>query len=223
MLLKQRNIVVRPDTAEKAELEIKKLEHFGWLRVRDKKNDDGTVLVSLVRDEDECADKVESEGKYRSAKVASAYAAAALENLQSAKEHAPAKKKKGGIASLIIFSFIAAIFVAAAVVPFVWQTLICDYVFTGNNVAQLGGDWTFFGFARFNFANSGLVVLSLLFACVLCLFALLFVVMGLNSFSKKRNTFDEDYETVIADKIAYFEEVQAVAAADVEELYPAQN
>lgn len=223
MLLKQRNIVVRPDNADKAELEMKKLEHFGWVRVCDNPNEDGSVVISYVRDEDECADKVESEQAYRSAKVASAYASATAERLTYIRDNSPIRKK--GVTSAIIFGIVALLFIALAVVPLVWQTVFCDYIFTGDAAAQLGGDWTFFGFTRFNFQNSGLPVLALLFTCVFSFFAIFFATMAMFVFKKNQaKTFDDyDDEVAISNKIAYLEEVKAAADADIASIYPDEN
>ena len=221
MLLKQRNIVVRPETKEKCELEMKKLEHFGWLRVRESANEDGTSIVSFVRDEDEAADKVAAEKKYRSAKVASEYAAAATESLKALRESNPIRKKS--VAPAIVFGVLALVFVAIAVAAIVFKTAFTDYIFTGDNVATLGGKWTFFGFTVFNFQNSGLIILGILFASVFVSFALLFAALAIFNLKKNQAKNFEDYddEFSIENKIAYLEEVKATADADLAKLYSA--
>ena len=219
MLLKQRNIIIRPDDAELAAAEMKKLEHFGWLRVSDTPNEDGSVVVSYVRDEDECPEKVAFEDTYRSAKVASGYAAKTIDRLTAIRDANPIRKK--GSAGAIACVVFALIFLALAVVPLVWQTVFCDYLFTGDVVAHLGGEWTFFGFTRFNFQNSGLPVLALLFSCVFCFFALLFITMAIFIFKNNQaKTFDDyDDEMTVSERIAYFEEVKAAADADLAKIY----
>ncbi len=221
MLLKQRNIVVRPDTKEKCELEMKKLEYFGWLRVRESVNEDGSSIVSFVRDEEESADKVAAEQKYRSAKVASEYAAAATESLKAIRDTSPIRKKSK--VPLILFTALALGFIALALLAVVWQNVYCDYIFTGDNVAKLGGEWTFFGFTVFNFQNSGLIILGILFASVFVSFALLFATLAIFTVKKNqaKNFDDYDDEVSIENKIAHLEEIKAAADADVVRLYGA--
>ncbi len=215
-MLKQRNLLVRPGNEENAKLEMDKLEHFGWTRVLDKTNPDGTMIISYARDDEEQAELAERETRYRSAKLAEEFAGCANERLTELKGQ---KKSKLGLVLTIIFAVLAVAFVALTVVALVLDRSVYKAIF-GQGVT-FAGDWQFLGAPMFSL-NKELLQVKLLAVVILAPFALLFLSLAFFFLRKNlANKLDSlDYASFAFQEATYYDEVKETAAREAAELYP---
>ncbi len=214
-MLKQRNLVIRPDNQELAELEMKKLEHFGWVRVVDTPCPDGSVMVSYVRDDEEKAAEAENEYRYRSAKLAAEFAQGANERLTELSGSDRAKKK--GIFPVILFGFLAAIFLAATVMFIVWDGFMRILL---PEALALNGGWTFLNLS--NIGSAKWKVQSIIFLCIACgAFFFFFIALMFSSIRKiKESNLDNlDYANFALAEMTYYDEVRESAQSEAEMLF----
>ena len=214
-MLKQRNLVIRPDNQELAELEMKKLEHFGWVRVVDTPCPDGSVMVSYVRDDEEKVQAAENEYKYRNAKLAAEFAQEAGERLTELSGSDRAKKKS--VFPAILFGLLAMVFLGAAVTFVVWDGFMRlllpeELVFNGG--------WTFLNLSKIGSASWK--IQSIIFLCMACgAFFLFFIALMFSSIRKiKESNLDNlDYATFALAEMTYYEEVKENAQNEAKMLF----
>jgi hypothetical protein len=219
-MLKQRNLVIRPDNQELAELEMKKLEHFGWVRVVDTPCADGSVMVSYVRDDEENAEAAENEYKYRSAKLATEFAQSANERLTTLSGSDRAKKKS--VFPAILFGFFAAAFLALGVMLVVWDGFMRMLI---PEKIAINGGWSFFNDYAIGSADPAGKARSIIFLCIACAaFFFFFIALMLSSIRKiKESNLDNlDYAQFALAEMTYYEEVSEAAQTEAQRLFPEQ-
>ncbi len=215
-MLKQRNLVIRPDNQELAELEMKKLEHFGWVRVVDTPCPDGSVMVSYVRDDEEMREQADNEYKYRCAKLASEFAESANERLTELQGSERARKKS--VAPVIVFAILSTIFLAAAVLVAVWDGVL-RFIFTESLL--INGGWTFLGVSVIG--SAAWKAHTVVFLCVVCgAFFLFFLALMFSAIRKiKESNLDNlDYAQFALTEMTYYEEVRESAQNEAGVLFP---
>ena len=217
-MLKQRNLVIRPDNQELAELEMKKLEHFGWVRVVVTPCPDGSVMVSYVRDDEENREAAENEYKYRSAKLATEFAQSANERLTTLSGSDRAKKKS--VFPAILFGFFAAAFLALGIMFIVWDDFMRMLI---PESVRINGGWSFLNDYVIGSANVDNKVRTIIFLCIACMaFFFFFIALMLSSIRKiKESNLDNlDYAQFALAEMTYYEEVSETAAAEAQRLFP---
>ncbi len=194
-----------------------KLEHFGWVRVVDTPCPDGSVMVSYVRDDEEKAQQADNEYKYRCAKLASEFAESASERLTQLQGADKAKKK--GVATIIICSILALIFVAAAALLFVWDGF---YKIIFTDPIALNG-WTFIGDSSIGSVGVEAKLRTIIFLCVACgafvVFFLSLIFSGMRK-NKEKKVDNLDYAQFAFAETTYYDEVKEKATAEANFLFP---